>query len=162
MFAAGNIGHFFVVSSFVFSFVFIISFLISEKSKNKIEWFRFGSLTFYIHSFFIVGIFIVIYYLIINNRFEYYYVFQHSSQELPIYYKISSFWEGQEGSFLLWIFWNIVIGIIFINKPVSKWNTSVMIVIGVMQLFLTWKLTFYSFKRCYCCSYISVKSRFYS
>ena len=72
MFTAGNIGHFFVVSSFVFSLVFIISFLISEKSKNKIEWFRFGSLTFYIHSFFIVGIFIVIYYLIINNRFEYY------------------------------------------------------------------------------------------
>ena len=137
MFTAGNIGHFFVVSSFVFSLVFLISFLISEKSKNKIEWFRFGSLTFYIHSFFIVGIFIVIYYLIINNRFEYYYVFQHSSQELPIYYKISSFWEGQEGSFLLWIFWNIVIGIILINKPVSKWNTSVMIVIGVIQLFLT-------------------------
>ena len=137
MFTAGNIGHFFVVSSFVFSLVFLISFLISEKSKNKIEWFRFGSLTFYIHSFFIVGIFIVIYYLIINNRFEYYYVFQHSSQELPIYYKISSFWEGQEGSFLLWIFWNIVIGIVFINKPVSKWNTSVMIVIGVIQLFLT-------------------------
>ena len=49
MFTAGNIGHFFVVSSFVFSLVFIISFLISEKSKNKIEWFRFGSLAFYIH-----------------------------------------------------------------------------------------------------------------
>jgi|TARA_B110000263_G_scaffold102715_1_gene89845 cytochrome c-type biogenesis protein CcmF len=137
MFTVGNIGHFFVVASFVFSLVFFISFLISEKSKNKIEWFKFASLSFYIHALFVVGVISAIYYLIINNKFEYYYAFQHSSKSLPIYFKISSFWEGQEGSFLLWIFWNVVIGFVFINKPISKWTTSIMVVLGVIQLFLT-------------------------
>ena len=62
MFTVGNVGHFFVVASFIFSFVFFISFLISEKSKNKIAWFRFGSLSFYVHALFVIGIISAIYF----------------------------------------------------------------------------------------------------
>ena len=133
----GDIGHLLLISSFVFALLSSISFFYFEHSNYKIRWFAFASTLFYIHSFCIIGAIFLIYYLIFNNQFEYYYVFQHSSNELPIYYKISSFWEGQEGSFLLWIFWNIILGIIFLNKEVNKWNTSILLIISIVQAFLS-------------------------
>lgn len=36
------------------------------------------------------------------SRFEYQYVYSHTSQNTALIYKISSLWSGQEGSFLLW------------------------------------------------------------
>jgi len=137
MFTIGNIGHLFVLSSFVFSFIFFISYLISEKSKDKILWIKFGKIGFWLHTFFLFSVIITLYYIIISDNFRYYYAFQHSSSLLPLYFKISSFWEGQEGSFLLWMFWNVIIGIYFILKPESKWNVSLMIVLGFTQLLLS-------------------------
>ena len=133
----GDIGHFLLISSFVLSFVSLLGFIYHESSNYQHTWFKFASTSFYLHGLTTLFAISLIYYLIINNLFEYYYAFQHSSIELPLYFKISSFWEGQEGSFLLWIFWNILLGIIFINKKTNKWNTSVLIIISLTQLFLT-------------------------
>ncbi len=133
----GDIGHFLLITSFVLSFVSLLGFLYHESSNYQESWFKFASTSFYLHGITTLLAISLIYYLILNNLFQYYYAFQHSSIELPLYFKISSFWEGQEGSFLLWVFWNIFLGIIFINKKVSKWNTSVLIIISLTQLFLT-------------------------
>jgi len=38
----------------------------------------------------------------ILSRFEYRYVYSHTSKDISLIYKISSLWSGQEGSFLLW------------------------------------------------------------
>ena len=133
----GDIGHFLLISSFVLSFVSLLGFIYHESSNYQHTWFKFASTSFYLNGLTTLFAISLIYYLIINNLFEYYYAFQHSSIELPLYFKISSFWEGQEGSFLLWIFWNILLGIIFINKKTNKWNTSVLIIISLTQLFLT-------------------------
>ncbi len=137
MFTVGEIGHFFILASFIFSLIFMVGYLFSEKSSEKISWFKFSKISFWAHAFFILATISTLYYIIINDRFEYYYAFQHSSTLLPIYYKVSSFWEGQEGSFLLWMFWNVIIGIYFSFKPFSRWSVSVMIVIGFTQLILT-------------------------
>lgn len=40
--------------------------------------------------------------LLILSRFEYRYVYSHSSSGTELIYKITSLWSGQEGSFLLW------------------------------------------------------------
>ena len=40
---------------------------------------------------------------ILNHEFIYSYVAAYSSRDLPLLYLISSFWAGQEGSFLLWV-----------------------------------------------------------
>ena len=39
----------------------------------------------------------------VRNDFSLAYVADHSSRELPLPYKISAFWGGQEGSLLLWL-----------------------------------------------------------
>jgi cytochrome c-type biogenesis protein CcmF len=48
---------------------------------------------------------------------------------------ISSFWEGQEGAFILWIFWNVVLGLILIHTNKS-WEGPVMVVFALVQAFL--------------------------
>src|SRR5665647_3873731 len=38
----------------------------------------------------------------ILSRFEYQYVYNHTSRDTALIYKITALWSGQEGSFLLW------------------------------------------------------------
>ncbi len=50
--------------------------------------------------------------LILQHRFDLSYVNAYSSRDLPTHFLISSFWGGQEGSFLLWCFWGALIGLV--------------------------------------------------
>ena len=111
MFTIGNIGHLFVISSFIFSISFLVGYLILEKNRDQLDWLKFSRLNYLFHTFSIFGVIICLYTILITDDFRYYYAFQHSSLLLPIYFKISSFWEGQEGSFLLWMFWNVLLGL---------------------------------------------------
>lgn len=90
---------------------------------------------FYVHSFAVVLIFFTLFFIIHQHYFEYQYAYQHSSTELPVYYMISCFWEGQEGSFLLWMFWHAFLGLILIRKA-GSWQAPVLAVIALAQVVL--------------------------
>jgi len=55
--------------------------------------------------------------------YEYQYVQAHVSDDLPMRYILSAFWEGQEGSFMLWMMWHAVLGT-FIWKKDTKWEAK--------------------------------------
>lgn len=90
---------------------------------------------FYVHSFSVVLIFFSLFFIIHQHYFEYQYAYQHSSTELPVYYMISCFWEGQEGSFLLWMFWHAFLGVILIKKA-GSWQAPVLAVVALAQVIL--------------------------
>jgi len=50
--------------------------------------------------------------LLIQHRFDVAYVNSYSSADLPAHFLVSTFWAGQEGSFLLWCFWGSLIGLV--------------------------------------------------
>lgn len=130
----GQLGHALVIIAFVTSLLSAYAYF---KGKNQDqEWTSFGTKIFYVHVISVFGIIGTLFYLITNHYFEYHYVFSHSSKILPVYYQISCFWEGQEGSFLLWIFWNAILGIILINTN-KFWKAPVMLVMALTQVFLT-------------------------
>jgi cytochrome c-type biogenesis protein CcmF len=131
----GNLGHFFVILAFVTSLIAGISFF-RETSSNSLTWTRFSRTNFYIHAISVLGVISVLFYIIYNHHYEYHYAWSHSSGSLPVYYMISCFWEGQEGSFLLWIFWNVVLGIILL-KTNKFWSAPVMAIFCLVQAFLT-------------------------
>ena len=54
--------------------------------------------------------------LIFQNDVTYAYVVGYSSKDLPAIYKLSAFWAGQQGSFLLWLFIHSVSSIILYYK----------------------------------------------
>ena len=131
---AGNLGHLFVIVAFVSAVVAAFSYFKAERGLST-DWKLTARFAFYVHFAAVMGIVTVLYYIIYNNYFEYHYVWSHSSRYLPFYYKLSAFWEGQEGSFLLWIFWHVILGVIIV-RTFGKWESSVMFVFSLVQAFL--------------------------
>ena len=136
----GNLGHLFTLISMVAALFAAIGFYkaATTESTNQIEsqsWQRMARIGFVLHAFSVVAIIFILFFLILNHRFEYKYVWQHSSRSLPVYYMISCFWEGQEGSFLLWQFWTAFLGLILL-RVAQTWENRVMSVVSLLQIFL--------------------------
>jgi cytochrome c-type biogenesis protein CcmF len=54
---------------------------------------------------------VLLMYLLVTHDYRLAYVWSYSDNLLPLNYLISSFWGGQEGSFLLWVFWGVLLGL---------------------------------------------------
>src|SRR5690349_6503857 len=134
----GQYGHFFIVLSLVASLVATFSYFKSTSSKLESDagyWKKLARYAFIIETVSIAAIFSILFYIIYNHLFEYKYAWQHSSRSLEVKYLLSCFWEGQEGSFLLWSIWHSVLGLILI-KTAGKWEAPVMTIISFAQFCL--------------------------
>jgi cytochrome c-type biogenesis protein CcmF len=131
---AGQLGNGFIVLSFVASLLAFIAFSISTKQNDYLGMAR---LCFKLHGVAVLGIAITLFYMIFNHFFEYQYVWQHSKKSMDMKYILSCFWEGQEGSFLLWTFWNVVLGLI-LNRLLKngEWEAPTMAIFALVQVFL--------------------------
>lgn len=59
---------------------------------------------------------IILMYFFLTHNFRIQYVAAYSSLDLALHYLISSFWAGQEGSFLLWILLSAWLGVFLLHK----------------------------------------------
>ena len=134
----GDLGHFFVIFSFVSALIASYAYFKASTSQdfsNQSQWKTNGRIAFGIHTISIFGIVICLFAIIYNHYFEYHYAWSHSSTKLPTHYMISCFWEGQEGSFLLWLFWHAILGIVLIFTS-RQWENKVMTIVSLVQAFL--------------------------
>lgn len=134
----GNLGHLFVITSFVAALVTAFSYFKATNTQEvdkKNQWLLNGRIGFYIHALAVLGIVVTLFTIIANHYFEYHYAYAHSDKKLPAYYLISTFWNGQEGSFLLWMFWHAVLGVILIYTN-RFWEAPVMTVFALVQAFI--------------------------
>jgi cytochrome c-type biogenesis protein CcmF len=130
----GSLGQIFIILSFGASLFSAISYYFAAKNITQPDssWKRLGRIGFYLNTVSVIGIGVCLFYIIYNHLFEYHYAWAHSSTTLPVHYIISCFWEGQEGSFWLWAFWQAVLGNVLIWKARS-WEGPVMTVIALSQ-----------------------------
>lgn len=135
----GSIGHLLVISSFVTALMATFSYAKASLTPDELEkksWVRLARGIFVAHFFLVLGVAASLFVIIYQHYFEYQYAFTHSSLALPVHYMISCYWEGQEGSFLLWIFWQALIGLMLMFKN-PQWEAPVMTVFSLVQTFLT-------------------------
>lgn len=135
--AYGQIGNLLVIFSFTFGLLSTLSFLLSLR-KEGVEsdsWYKLARTSFFIHASAVIGIIFLIYYLIHGRFFEYYYVWQHSNSILPTRYMWACLWEGQEGSFLVWTFWHVVLAFFILGRR-TTWTAPVMFTVMIIQTFL--------------------------
>src|SRR6201996_5381491 len=130
----GHLGQFFVILAFGSALLSAISYFFATTSTNKLDksWQWLGRIAFFVNSISVVSIAACLFYIIFNHLFEYHYAWAHSSRTLPVYYIISCFWEGQEGSFWLFAFWQAVLGNIVLWRA-KNWENPVMSVIALAQ-----------------------------
>ena len=107
----GQIGHFFIILSFISILFSIFSYWRDTKdplTEPVRSWKFLGRVGFMTHALSVFGIIGILFYVMSQLMYEYSYVFDHCSDDLPMKYIFSAFWEGQEGSFLLWMFWHSI------------------------------------------------------
>lgn len=133
----GQIGHLFLILSFVLNIVCCFSFWYSYfyQTTYKFLWHSVAKISFIIQTVLIISTIFILIYLLHQHYYEYKYVYLHSDNLLPFKYLLSCLWEGQEGSFLLWIFWNSIIGIYFIVSK-SHLQATVLKTISFIQIWL--------------------------
>ena len=134
----GQTGHFFAILSLMASLVATIAFHKAANNNTIVEknsWIRLARGAFFLETISIFAIFISLYFIISSHLFEYKYAWQHSSRALQVQYLLSCFWEGQEGSFMLWSFWHCVLGWILIWKA-KTWEAPIMTVVSFAQFCL--------------------------
>lgn len=132
----GIIGNVFVILSFVCALIASLAyFFAARENEESSSWKRMGRIAFQIHGLSVFGIVVTLFIMLYNHYFEYEYVWHHSNKQMPMRYILSCFWEGQEGSFLLWTFWHVVIGLI-LQRTAKNWEAPVMSIISLVQAFL--------------------------
>lgn len=134
----GKLGHLFIILSFASSLAATVAYFFSVQKKeeaSKAAWKKLARIFFYTEAISVAAIFAILFYIISNHYFEYKYAWQHSSRSLETKYLLSCFWEGQEGSFLLWSVWHCILGLIFIRKE-KEWEAPVMTVVCFAQAVL--------------------------
>ncbi len=132
----GQLGQFFIVLGFGSAVLSLIAYYfstINDSADNS--WKQIARISFYTQAFSVLAIGASLFYIIYSHLFEYHYAWAHSSTTLPTHYMISCFWEGQEGSFLLWAFWQSVLGLILVRFSKS-WEDSVMTFVALSQVLI--------------------------
>jgi cytochrome c-type biogenesis protein CcmF len=134
----GKLGNAAIIASFTGALLSAVSYFISNLSKTdeeKRNWIRTGRIGYWLNSISVISIFGILLHLLFNHRYEYHYVWEHSNNEMRMKYILSCLWEGQEGSFLLWTFWNVVLGNMLILLA-KEWESTVMTIYAIVQVFL--------------------------
>jgi cytochrome c-type biogenesis protein CcmF len=133
----GSFGHVAVILAFTSCLYGIFSYFLSLGKDGKQQEIAFsaGKWSFFLHAASVMSVVTALFYLIYSHQYQYHYAWSHSSSRLPVYYMISCFWEGQEGSFLLWIFWHMVLGFFILNAK-KEWRAQLWVVFFSVQAFL--------------------------
>jgi len=131
----GTIGQSSIYFAIILAILSLMFYLFGElKKDNTLK--KMGRNLYILHfiSLLIVGS--AFFHILLNHYFEYAYVWKHTATYLPLKYIISAFWAGQEGSFLLWIIIQAILGLILVFTA-KKFEGKVMTVIAAGQVALT-------------------------
>jgi len=135
----GLVGNALLLVAFVACGVSAFAFFWSARNDDgpqSAAWKRAGRWSWGAMSAAVVAVSGLLWYLILNHRYQYAYVYQNSSNDLPLHYLFSTFWAGQEGSFLLWILMMCGVGAALIAYVQREYERHVMAVVGLSQFFL--------------------------
>ncbi len=131
---AGRLGNLLIITSFVAALLSAVAYVVAHKRGDDLIQ-RTARWLFRLHSAALAGAVLTLFLMLFNQYFEYDYVWKHANKEMPLRYIFSCFWEGQEGSFLLWSFWHMVLGNILIHTA-GRWESLTLPVVASMQALL--------------------------
>ena len=131
----GTIGQSFIYIALALAFFSFIFYLSSELQNSK-PLKRAGQSAYILHFISLIIVGISFFYILLNHYFEYAYVWEHTASYLPLKYIISAFWAGQEGSFLLWVIIQGILGMILLFTA-KKFEGRVMTIISGGQVLLS-------------------------
>ena len=127
------IGEAGILLSFIAALGAVLAFTFFALGKEEAK--PYANILFYGHLIGVIVASIYLLYALIVNKFEYYYVFAYTDQALDLPLRISAFWAGVEGTFLLWALLGGLVGV-FILKYELRDRAPVMAILSFVQAVL--------------------------
>ncbi len=133
----GYLGRFALILAFISALFAAFSYwqASNEKRPDFRHWRDWGRNAYRVHSFMIILASAALFYILLNRLYEYRYAWIHTENDLGLGYLISSFWAGQEGSFLFWTLCQVIFGLLLIRFD-RNWEPPVMTIMAVSQVFM--------------------------
>jgi cytochrome c-type biogenesis protein CcmF len=104
------IGSIFLSAALVFSLIAMVMYYLSFRGyKNTLNFARYS---YHGMAIFVIAASTFLWYAILTHQYQYKYIFSYSNNSLNTGLLLSSFWGGQEGSFMLWLLLTSIIGVI--------------------------------------------------
>ena len=129
------VGVFIVWIAFAAASVSAFSFYWSATRNTRFLALARNSFGIMALSIFAASVLLLVY--ILTHRFEFAYVWEYSSRSLPLDLLVTTFWAGQDGSFMLWALCGSVIGLILMAYARRKGiETETMALYALIQVFL--------------------------
>ena len=128
------VGVFAVSVALLASLLSAGSFILFHRERESQLW-QFATRSYYMMSAGIALSLILLISAIMSHDFQLNFVYSYSSRILNKFYLFATLWAGQEGTFLLWLFYGSLFGLILIKTSAKK-NPLVMSVILSVQAFL--------------------------
>ena len=126
------IGGILVKLAFI-SCLLSVMFYYQNHRRGEVGALKYGRLFFHATATMVMAIAAILLYLIITHQFQYTYVWSYSSVELSLPLLISTFYAGQEGSFMLWTLFTALLGIFLLHDSAKKgYEPQVMSVFGLI------------------------------
>ncbi len=116
-------------------FTFIMYFLTHKGYSNTLSKARIG---YHFTAMMVIFASLLLVHAILTHQYQYKYVFNYSGSGLSTGLLISTFWGGQEGSFLLWTLFTSIVGIILLEYTAKRGDLEprVMMVFTLSLTFL--------------------------
>ena len=126
------LGHWMIVLAFAVSTVSILGYWV-ESTGARLRFLN-PVLPTYFAALFVILASAVLIFQLTSHDFSNGYVFSYSDRSLPLFYLLSSFYAGQEGSFLFWALCSSVIALLlFRSLRGSPLRSSVMAIFMTVQ-----------------------------
>ena len=130
------LGQALVLLAFLCSIVSCVAYYLNFK-KDSIQYLNVARYSYHAAVIAVMGFCSFLLYLILTHQFQYTYVWNYSSTDLPTPLLISTFYAGQEGSFSLWTIYTAIIGIVLMSYASKRnYESPVMFVWNWVFMFL--------------------------
>jgi cytochrome c-type biogenesis protein CcmF len=96
--------------AFIFGAASLVGYADVLSGNGRSLAFARRSYGFFAVSILLTGALMVLLLLLRDYRIEY--VYQYSGNDLPTHYQFAAFWAGQKGSFLIWLTWGSLLGLL--------------------------------------------------
>ena len=126
-------GRELVTGALVCALIALVGFILSARGRKA--WKTPARIAHLLMTLGLVGAVVELMHLVLTHQYQYSYVYRYSSNDLPLHYLVSTFWAGQEGTFLLWALYTAVLGL-FVIVTGKKFESGVMSFVLVLQTFL--------------------------
>ncbi|MBW1765099.1 MAG: cytochrome c biogenesis protein CcsA, partial [Deltaproteobacteria bacterium] len=120
--------------TFLAFIICLTSYYIYHKNNQQV-YLLLGRTSFAFASSLILILAVILMWGLHTHQFQWQYVFSYSSLDLSAFYLTSTFWGGQEGTFLLWLILGSIYGLIIIKRRVKD-ESLVMSFLVLVQAFI--------------------------